>query len=85
MTATKRARQTHRAQSDTARNDAHPTIGGDLVWGAPGIAAEIGVSVRRAYYLLDRRLIPARQIGAIWCASRRQLRARLLGDADDAA
>jgi hypothetical protein len=85
MTTTTRARQTHRAQSDPIRDDVHPSISGDLIWGAPALAAELGISVRRAYYLLDRRLIPARQIGAIWCASRRQLRARLLGDADDAA
>jgi hypothetical protein len=58
----------------------HPSIASDLLWEAPAIAAEIGVSTRRAYYLLDHHLIPGRKIGGLWVASRRQLRAALCGE-----
>jgi hypothetical protein len=57
----------------------HPALAGDLIWGAAAIAAELGVEERRAFYLLDQRLIPARKIGALWCASRQQLRDAFLG------
>jgi hypothetical protein len=58
----------------------HPALAGDLIWGAAAIAAELGIEERRAFYLLDRRLIPARKIGTLWCASRHQLRVAFLGD-----
>jgi hypothetical protein len=63
----------------------HPTIAGDLIWGAKHIGAEIGVDERKAFYLLDQGHIPARKIGSLWVASRRQLRAALCGDETAAA
>ena len=82
MARTKRQQQTHsRPDPDVD----HP-IAGDLIWGAAAIGDEIGIGERKAFYLLDRRLIPARKIGGLWVASRRQLRAAFLGaEAADAA
>jgi hypothetical protein len=45
-----------------------------LIWGADSIAREIGVSRRRAFYLLESGLIPAKKIGGRWCATREELR-----------
>jgi hypothetical protein len=57
----------------------HPALAVDLIWGAAAIARELGLAERRVFYMLDRRLLPARKIGALWCASRTQLRAAFLG------
>ena len=46
------------------------SLGSDLLWGARRIAEEIGVPARKAYYLLENGLIPARKIGRDWCARR---------------
>jgi hypothetical protein len=70
----------HQNQSSESAVAEHVNIAGDLIWHASGIAHELGVTERRAAYLLSRRLIPARQIGAVWVASRRELRAALCGD-----
>jgi hypothetical protein len=74
------AKPKHRRQHAADTAPEHPAIAGDLIWGAAAIGAEIGVGERRAYYLLDRGHIPARRVGSIWCASRRQLRDALCGD-----
>lgn len=55
--------------------------GSDVVWGAANIGREINVSPRRAFYLLERRLIPGRKIGDTWQSTRSELRAAMLGDA----
>jgi hypothetical protein len=46
-----------------------------LLWGAPAIAAELGVEPRNVYWLLKKKLIPATKVGDQWVASRRGLRA----------
>jgi hypothetical protein len=46
----------------------------ELLWGADLIAAELNITTRQAFYLLERGHIPARKIGGRWCASRRALR-----------
>ena len=56
------------------KQEVSDTGGLDIVWGAQAIGAEIGVGARRAFYLLERRLVPGRKIGATWCASREALR-----------
>jgi hypothetical protein len=38
------------------------------------IGEVIGASERRAFYLLEKRLIPATKVGESWCASRSALR-----------
>jgi hypothetical protein len=52
----------------------------DLLFGADAIAQELGVDVRRAYYLLERKLIPCGKCGSIWTASRRKLRQHFTGE-----
>jgi len=48
-----------------------------FLWGAAAIAKAIGVSRRRAFYLLERGYIPARKIGDSWVAEASQLREAL--------
>jgi hypothetical protein len=45
----------------------------DIVWGAEQIAATINLSVAATYHLLERRRLPAKKIGAKWCANRQAL------------
>ncbi len=50
----------------------------DLIFGAAGIATEVGMSLKRTYKLLESGEIPARKIGGEsgqWIASRGALRA----------
>jgi len=53
----------------------------DLLWGCAAIAAELGVTQRRCFYMLESRTIPARKIGSTWCGSRRELREHFSGAA----
>lgn len=45
-----------------------------LVWGARDIAAMIGVSQRKCFYLLESGKLPARKVGKRWVAERGALR-----------
>lgn len=45
----------------------------DLVWGAEAIGASLGISTRRAYYLLEHREIPGRKVGGRWVVRRSRL------------
>jgi hypothetical protein len=56
-------------------------IGDDLLHGAQAIADELGISVRRAFYLLERSQIPAMKVGGTWTASRCRLRQHFDGGA----
>jgi hypothetical protein len=47
----------------------------DLMIGAKRIAAELGVSIRQAFHLLESGKIPAFKIGARWAARRSTLKA----------
>jgi len=49
-------------------------LSSDLLWGADAIADELGIDVRRAYYLLENKLIPGTKTGRSWSSSRRKLR-----------
>jgi hypothetical protein len=49
-------------------------LGNDILSGVPEIAAFIGETVRRTYYLLEKGLIPAGKLGSVWVASKRKLR-----------
>jgi hypothetical protein len=55
-------------------------IADDAVWGAANIAQECGLTERQTYWALERHHLPARKIGALWVASRRQLRAAIFGE-----
>jgi hypothetical protein len=50
-----------------------------LCWGAAAIAAEIGVTQRQAFYLLQRAQLPAMKIGNRWCVSRESLKLHFAG------
>lgn len=45
----------------------------DFLHGAAQIGAFLGVSTRRAYYLLESGQLPAAQLGARWVARRSTL------------
>ncbi len=51
----------------------------DPIWGAKAIGEEIGRSPRSTFYLLESGAIPARKVGTLWVASRRELRRALFG------
>jgi hypothetical protein len=70
----------HSPNTDTTSGQplfAEAPLGDDLVWGAEGLARELGINPRRAYYLLERKLVPARKLGALWVISRSALRRHL--------
>jgi hypothetical protein len=53
----------------------HPEdLATDLLWGVEDIAEAIGRSRRQTFHMLQNGRIPARKIGAFWCASRAGLR-----------
>jgi hypothetical protein len=53
------------------------SIADDVIWGANGLATELGVSERRAFYLLERAEVPAKKVGGKWCVLRSALRNHL--------
>ena len=59
----------------------------DLIWGVDEIARACGlinkdgsIKRRKAYWLLENNLIPAKRIGRRYCASRTRLRAHLTSE-----
>jgi excisionase family DNA binding protein len=42
----------------------------DLLWGSKAIGAELGLSQRQVYWLLEAGRVPATKVGRRWCASR---------------
>ena len=42
------------------------TLSDDVLTGAAEIAAHLGCSERRSYYMLERRIIPGFKLGRIW-------------------
>jgi hypothetical protein len=46
----------------------------DLVWGARAIGATINVDVRKTYYMLETKKLPAKKVGKLYVASREALR-----------
>jgi hypothetical protein len=49
------------------------------LWGAKAIGDELGLPERKAFYLLEKGLLPARKIGRIWVSTRKELRALVEG------
>jgi hypothetical protein len=45
----------------------------DLVWGAEGVAQVLGLNKRQAFFLLEKKKIPAKKVGGRWCVSRSRL------------
>jgi hypothetical protein len=56
-------------------------LANDLMHRASEIAAFIGMTRRRTFYLLESRELPATKIGSLWVASKSALRVRLTGGA----
>jgi hypothetical protein len=50
------------------------TLRDDIVRGASAIAAEIGVTRRKAFYLLENKRLPAAKEQGVWISSRSALR-----------
>ena len=48
-------------------------LGDDLVWGAEGIAQELGIEPSSVYYYHRKQLLPIRKLGKSLVASRRAL------------
>jgi hypothetical protein len=63
-----------KTQEDPSPTSVPEKLASDLLFGAGAFAAELGIDRRRAFYLLERRLIPASKTGRIWTGSRRALR-----------
>jgi hypothetical protein len=60
-------------------------VGIDVLWGAEAIGAAIGVNKRRAFHLLENRLIPAKRVGGRWAARRSELNTFFSGATSEAA
>ena len=56
------------------KSDQPEALAADLLWGVEEIAEAIGRSRRQTFHMLQNSRIPARKIGAFWCASRAGLR-----------
>jgi hypothetical protein len=51
------------------------------IWGATAIAEVLNVPVRRSYWLLENKLVPAERVGRRWVSTRRRLLTRIVGAA----
>jgi hypothetical protein len=49
------------------------------VWGAEKISEILGVPLRKGFYLLEKRLVPARKVGGVWQSTEGELEDFLLG------
>lgn len=49
------------------------------LWGAKAIAAYAEIPLRRAYYLLENGLLPARKIGASYASTKAEIRGAISG------
>jgi hypothetical protein len=58
-----------------------PLLADDLLFGAAAIANELGLDLRRTFYLLERGFIPASKTGATWTSTRSRLRRHFNGEA----
>lgn len=56
-----------------------------LIWGAARIAIALGVSKRRAFYLLEHEEIPGKKVGGRWVTTRDLLRQYFQGSISDGA
>ena len=73
----------HRRGVDQGDNQ---RLGSDLIWGAQGIADEIGLDLRQVYYLLAKKRLPHRKLShRVIVASKTELRAALIAQANESA
>jgi len=57
----------------------------EVIWGAANIGREVGLDARQAFHALERGHLPGTKIGRKWASTRRRLRARFEGSADERA
>jgi hypothetical protein len=50
-----------------------------VLWGARAIGAHVGLSPRKAFYLLEKGLLPGEKIGKIWTSTEDRLADRIRG------
>jgi hypothetical protein len=50
------------------------------IWGGAAIAAVLNTTPRKAFYLLENKLIDATKCGAQWVSTRRRLLRSIAGD-----
>jgi hypothetical protein len=62
-------------------HEAGDRLADDLLPGAQAIAEELGESLRRTRYMLERGYLPGRKVGGIWYGSRARLREFFTGEA----
>jgi hypothetical protein len=62
------------SQSEHCKSKTTPSLAGDILFGAEAIAEELGVDIRRAFYMLSHGHIPGRKIGGTWVTTRSALR-----------
>jgi len=62
------------------------------LWGAEAIGREAGifdahgsVDLRRTFYLLEKKLLPAMKVGRVWASTPRRLREFFAGEARNGA
>jgi len=51
----------------------------EIIWGAMRIGQFINCNTRKAFYLLEKGMIPGRKIGDTWVSTKAELRAAVLG------
>lgn len=66
----------------TENHETADTLADDILFGASAIAIEIGLDVRKTFYLLERGHIPATKVGRMWTTTRSRLRRFFAGEMD---
>ena len=61
----------HAPERDTS---AKVSLKDDVLFGAQAIADELGLELRKTFYLLERGYLPATKCGATWTSTRSRLR-----------
>jgi hypothetical protein len=56
-------------------------LAADLLLGAQAIADELGISIRKAFHLLESGHLPASKTGRLWVSTRSRLRRFFNGEA----
>ncbi len=55
-------------------SSAKPSLKDDVLFGAQAIADELGLDLRKVFYMLERGHLPATKCGATWTTTRSRLR-----------
>ena len=58
-------------------NTSSPDLADDILHGGAAIAEFLGVSNRRAFYLLENHHVPSFKLGRTWCARKSRILATI--------